>query len=69
MEGAALTVRTIVSGVVGVFLVMVFLQIMVNVGSAFAKYVETKQTAAAERKAELDARKARRAAAAKAKKA
>ena len=61
MEGSALTIRTIVSGVVGVFLVMVFLQIMVNVGSAFAKYVEKKQAAAAERKAELEARKARRA--------
>ena len=61
MEGTALTIKTICSGVVGVFLVMVFLQLMVNVGSAFAKYVEQKQAAAAERKAELEARKARRA--------
>ena len=61
MEGTALTIKTICSGVVGVFLVMVFLQLMVNVGSAFAKYVENKQAAAAERKAELEARKARRA--------
>lgn len=61
MEGSALTIRVICSGVLGVFLVMVFLQIMVNIGSAFAKYVEKKQAAAAERKAELEARKARRA--------
>ena len=61
MEGSALTIRVIVSGVLGVFLVMVFLQIMVGVGSAFANYVEKKQAAAAERKAELAARQARRA--------
>ncbi len=61
MEGTSLTIKTICSGVLGVFLVMVFLQFMVNVGSAFAKYVEKKQAAAAERKAELEARKARRA--------
>ena len=56
-----LTIKTICSGVLGVFLVMIFLQLMVGVGSAFAKYVEKKQAAAAERKAELAARQARRA--------
>jgi len=58
----SLTTEVIASGVIGVFCVMILLQIMVSVGSALAKAVEKKQAAAAERKAELAARAARRAA-------
>ena len=56
-----LTVQTITSGVVGVFLVMILLQIMVSGGSAIAKSVEKRQEAAAAKKAERAAREARRA--------
>lgn len=57
----SLTVETVVSGIVGVFVVMILLQIMVSLGSAIAKGVEKKHAAAAAKKAERAAREARRA--------
>jgi Na+-transporting methylmalonyl-CoA/oxaloacetate decarboxylase gamma subunit len=57
----SLTVETIASGIVGVFLVMILLQIMVSLGSALAKAVEKKAAATAAKKAERAAREARRA--------
>ena len=56
-----LTGEVVMSGVVGVFSVMILLQIMVSLGSAFAKSVEKRQAAAAAKKAERAAREARRA--------
>jgi len=56
----ALAIEATVSGIVGVFMVMVFLQIMVHVGSSFAKAVERRQAAAAARAAEKKEREARR---------
>ena len=57
----SLAAVTIISGAVGVFAVMIILQIMINVGSAIAMAVEKKAAAAAAKKAELAAREARRA--------
>ncbi len=48
------------SGIIAVFIVMAFLQIMVHVGSAFARSVEKRQQAAAARAAEKKAREQRR---------
>ena len=56
----SLGMEAAVSGIVGVFVVMAFLQLMVNVGSAFAKAVEAKQAAAAAKAAEKKEREARR---------
>ena len=57
----SLTVETVVSGIVGVFVVMILLQIMVSLGSAIAKGVEKIHPTVAAYKAERAAREARRA--------
>ena len=55
-----LAIEAAVSGIVGVFVVMAFLQIMVHLGSSFAKALEKRQAAAAARAEEKKAREARR---------
>lgn len=46
----SLPMMTFVSGVLGVFIVMVFLQIMVNLSSKFAISLEQKQKSSGEEK-------------------
>ena len=55
-----LAMEAAISGIVGVFAVMVFLQLMVNIGTRVAQAVEKRQAAAAARDAERKAREARR---------
>ena len=55
-----LAIKATVSGIVGVFAVMAFLQIMVHLGSTVARTVEARQIAAAARAAEKKEREARR---------
>ena len=59
-ESMSLGTEAMLSGIIGVFAVMIFLQVMVYVGSAIAKAVEAKQAAAAAKAAEKKEREARR---------
>ncbi len=56
----SLAANAAISGIVGVFVVMVFLQIMVHFGTALANAVEKRQLAAAAKAAEKKEREARR---------